>query len=160
MPLSADSPASDVSSASTEGSARSAADPCELAGRALSARGKLALHALLDPRDDLVGLAADDLGARARRRALRQPPHRLLGQSRPELVEVARREPLPLERGRPLARQLVNQPVSLERQAPRALDQLGQSRRHGPTPSPAGARSRPGWPRSARSTRTGRPGPT
>ena len=57
--------------------------------------------------------------------------HRVLGETGPQLVQVARREALAAERGAPLARQLLHEAVALEREAAGALDQLGQPRGHG-----------------------------
>src|SRR5580765_3037370 len=81
MSRSAATPSSVSSRASTDGSARSAAGAADRT--ALASGGKLALHALLDAGDHLVGLAPDRLRAGALRRFLREPPHRFLGQPRP-----------------------------------------------------------------------------
>src|SRR5712691_611050 len=92
----------------------------------LSARGKLGLHARADPRDHLAGLVADGLRPRAPCLGLQEATDGLLGQPRPELLEIARREALALEGTRPLARQLLDEAIALGGEAARALDQLGQ----------------------------------
>src|SRR6185295_3947088 len=128
MSRSAATPSSERSSASTEGSARSPAGAVDR--RRLSSGGKLALHALPDAGDHLIGFAPYRLGTGALERFLGEPPHRFLGQARPELFEVPHREALPLERGNPVPRQLLNQPIAVEGQSSGALDQLGQTWRH------------------------------
>src|SRR5262245_5095860 len=126
---SAGRPSSTIRSASTAGNARSEA-ACPRPAPRLPSGGKLRLHALLDARDHLVGLAAYGLHAGTARQALGEPSHRVLRQARPQLVEIPRREALPLEGRRPIARQLLDQSISLEGEPPGALDQLGQARWH------------------------------
>src|SRR5262249_45909451 len=117
-PASSAQPPSAPCSASTEGRPRSAA-PAVVgrSARGLSARGKLGLHALLDAGDHLVGLAADRVGGHVGGDVgAEEPADGLLGETGPQLVEVARREALPAERARPLARQLLDEAVALLRQ--------------------------------------------
>src|SRR6185295_1091469 len=134
---SAGSPSSAVSTASTEGSPRrsacsAAAPAAPRAPTGLPTRGKARLHALLHPRDHLVRLTPQRLGAHALGPVPEEPPHRFLGEARPELVEIAGGKALAAQRPRPLAGQLRDEPIPLVREPAGALDQLGQpGRRHG-----------------------------
>src|SRR5262245_61714684 len=124
-----------ASSASTEGSTRSTA--CTAAALSLlPLGGKQRLHPLFHARDDLVSLTSDCRSVHVAGGRAQQATHGLLGQPRPELVEVPRRESLTLQRRAPLPSELLNEAIALERQPAGASDQLGKARRHRVTPSP------------------------
>src|SRR5215510_1564261 len=92
------------SSASTEGSARSTA--CTAAAPSLlPLGGKQRLHPLFHARDDFVSLASDGRRVHVAGGRAQQAAHGFLGQPGPELVEVLRRESLPLQRTAPLTRE-------------------------------------------------------
>ena len=117
---SAGSPSSAVSTASRRAARGAAPGPpprSRRRARRPTRPRQARLHALLHPRDHLVGLAAQ----RLRAHALGGYP----GRSRrtassvragPELVEVAGRKPLAAQGARPLAGQLGDEPVALERE--------------------------------------------
>src|SRR5262249_55462859 len=112
-----------VTMASTPGRARSR-------GCTSAFRGKLSLHAGAHASNDLARLVTDGFGPGMARVGLQEPPHRLLGEPRPQLLEITGREALTAQRGDPLLRQLLDEAVPLDGQTARALHELGQLGRH------------------------------
>src|SRR5215468_301848 len=133
-----------TSSASTDGSTRSTACTAALLSL-LPLGGKQRLHPLLYARDHLVSFASDCRGVHVAGGRAQQPAHRFLGQPGPELVQVLRRESLSLQRRAPLTRELLNEPIALERQPAGTPDQLGKARRRWTTPSPDCGRCLSSW---------------
>src|SRR5262249_53607265 len=141
---SASCPSTRTNSTSTEGNARSAA--CTATLFRLSSCGKQRLHSLLHPCDPLVGFPTDCRSVSTGGGGSQEPTHGLLGQARPQLIEVPGREPLPFQGAAPFARQFLDEAIALECEPAGALDQVGQTRRHAATPSPDSGQYPAGWP--------------
>src|SRR3972149_3127461 len=124
MPLSAASPWTRWSRASTEGSERSAdCRASDLPDLAIELSG----HPLPHPGDHRGGLLSHRLEGPPPVRRAPEAADGLLDQPGPQLLQILRGEPLAAERVGPLARQGFHEAVALARQAAGPANQRGQA---------------------------------